>query len=240
MLRSQLLASEFGGERLPDEADLMHEYGASRNVVRSALAELQRERLIDRKQGAGTFPIGPKWRHSLVEAHGLASSIDSSQLRMVTRAVGVERISAPPVLARELDVEPGADCIAFDMVTTIDGRPAVLLTSYVVDGPEGARIVDVVQRGIWAGDWYNALAEAGLPPVDRQLLIEAVAVDALVAPHLDTPVGAPVIRCERRLQLGDARVREYGFSLCCGDLVAFGVQDGWRASDDRDAPEVDA
>jgi DNA-binding GntR family transcriptional regulator len=39
-------------------------------------------------------------------------------------------------------------------------------------------------------------------------------------------VGAPVMRFERELRLGDRQVREYGFSHCRGDRLAFAMSDG--------------
>lgn len=225
LLRSRLLDEEFLGQRLPDEAQFMGEYRVGRNVVRAALAELQREGLIDRRQGAGTFQTLFKSRHRLAGANGIAASIDSPFTRMVTRVIGIEEISTPADLVAEIAVPAGSPCLVVDSVTSIDGRPAIVLTSYLGEGPARRRLAEVASAGVWAGDWYDALARADLAPCRREVLIEAVAIDRLVAPFLEVDVGDPAFRFERRLRLGDGEIAEYGFSYCRGDLVTFAATD---------------
>jgi GntR family transcriptional regulator len=225
LLRSRLLAGEFGLERLPDDEHLMKEYHVGRGAIRTALSALQREGLIDRKQGAGTFPICSKAQHRLVHANGLGASISTPWLRMASRLVAVEDISASPEVARELGTEVGARCLAVDSVTSIDDSPAVVLTSYLADPDACDRVRSVVGAGLWSGDWYDALAQADLVAERRDVVLEAVAVDELIAPFLGVAVGVPAMRFQRRLSLGPERVREYGFSYCRGDLVAFTIND---------------
>lgn len=226
LLRSRLLDEEFSGGRLPDEAHLMLEYQVGRGAVRSALAELQREGLIERTQGAGTFPILCKARHRLEQAHGIGFSVASSRTRMATRIVSSQEVAAPADLARHLNVDPGSTCLVVDTVSSIDGTPAVALTSYVADRTAEQRLTEFVRAGSWDGDWYDALAAVDLRPRHREVLVEAVAVDELVAPLLGLRVGAPVMRFERRLLLGDDLVAEYGSSYCRGDLLVFAMTDG--------------
>jgi len=55
-LREAIRQGAFGpGEQLPPENELASDYGVSRATVRSALANLQREGTVLRRQGAGTY-----------------------------------------------------------------------------------------------------------------------------------------------------------------------------------------
>lgn len=64
-LHSHLLALDRGG-RLPPEAELAAKLGVARKTVRSALAVLEKEGLIRRIRGKGTFPAcGPRARSLL-------------------------------------------------------------------------------------------------------------------------------------------------------------------------------
>ena len=55
-LRTQIAAGEFGSDGpLPTERNLAAALGYSRVTIRSALGELQRDGLISRRQGSGTF-----------------------------------------------------------------------------------------------------------------------------------------------------------------------------------------
>ena len=49
-----------GGERLPSEAELVRQFGASRITVGRAVRDLQLAGLVDRRAGSGTFVRGPR------------------------------------------------------------------------------------------------------------------------------------------------------------------------------------
>lgn len=225
LIRSRLLDNEFFTGRLPDEAQLMSEYHASRNAVRAALAELQREGLISRVQGAGTFAAVQKTRHTLQGANGVMSSVVGGAARVASRVLSLEETPAPLGLALRLGVEPRVDCLVVDVVTDIDGHPAMLLTSYLADPVAGREVRRALAAGRWSGDWYELLRAAGLGPTHRTVVAEAALGDELVASHLDVPVGAPVMRFERQLRLGDHGVPEYGFSFCRSDRLTFATSD---------------
>lgn len=233
LLRSRLLAGEFGLDRLPDDGQLMREYRVGRSAIRAALSALQRDGLIERKQGTGTFARSLKARHRLVNANGFQASISPAASRVSTLLLAAEEQRAPAEVARELGLEPGARCLAVDCLTSIDGEPAVVLTSYL--GHEGARdrVTDVLASGIWSGDWYDALGAAGLRPRRREVTVEAVALGELVAPLLDVAVGTPAIRFQRHLWLGETEIPEYGFSYNRGDLITFLVNDTFLINDPR-------
>jgi DNA-binding GntR family transcriptional regulator len=112
-----------------------------------------------------------------------------------------------------------------DSLMAIDGRPVMILTSYLADPVARRDVADVLRPGLWQGDWYEVLSAVDLAPRRRDVLAEAVGADELVAPHLQIAVGAPVMRFERQLVLGPRRVPEYGFSYCRGDTLAFAMTD---------------
>jgi GntR family transcriptional regulator len=56
ILRAQIESGELpAGKIMPSETTLSQRYGLARGTVVKALAELQREGLIERTQGRGTF-----------------------------------------------------------------------------------------------------------------------------------------------------------------------------------------
>lgn len=55
-LKREILRGDFaGGQRLPGENEMAQAYGMSRQTVRQALSLLEQERLIERRQGSGTY-----------------------------------------------------------------------------------------------------------------------------------------------------------------------------------------
>lgn len=49
-----------GGDRLPSEAELVRRFGASRITVGRAVRDLQREGIVERRAGSGTYVKGPR------------------------------------------------------------------------------------------------------------------------------------------------------------------------------------
>ena len=49
------------GMRLPPERELAERLGVARETLRRALAELQTDGVLQRRQGAGTFVAGQSW-----------------------------------------------------------------------------------------------------------------------------------------------------------------------------------
>lgn len=225
LIRTRILAREFGDGRLPDESALIHEYGVGRNVVRGALGLLQQEGLVCRTQGLGTFSMARKTSVELRSASGFASFVDGSPTRIVSRVLSTAEFEAPADLAHHLEVVRGARCLAVDLSTAIDGVTAIVITSYVADADARSMMRRLTASGSWHGDYYDLLSLAGLRPLHRATRVEAVGADADVAGVLGLAPGSPVLRAERAMVL-DGGVAEFGYSYSRGDMLAFAATDG--------------
>lgn len=68
------------GTAIPTEMTLTQEFGVSRMTVNRALKELTDERVLERRQGSGTFVAQAKFSHTFVEIRNIAKDIiDSGQ-----------------------------------------------------------------------------------------------------------------------------------------------------------------
>ncbi|WP_448061082.1 GntR family transcriptional regulator [Cellulomonas hominis] len=223
LLRAQILGTGFPDAQLPSETDLMREFQVGRNVVRAALAQLQRQGLVARIQGAGTFVVVHKNRHSLV-AGGIGASIADPMARLETRVLAERRGLVGATAAVRLGIPVDEPCLVVESVNLVDGEPLMVTTSYVPGAERQRALEAAIAPGHWRGDWYEALVRAGMDVRVRELVTEAVAADELVAGDLDVEIGAPLMFVERRLLLGDGAACEYGFSHCRGDRFAFAYE----------------
>ena len=89
------------GDRLPPERDLMTRFGVTRSVLRKALDTLEREGLIWRHVGKGTFVASQGSGASLADLTRLVSPVQ------LTRA----RLSLEPAIAREAAIHATTEAV---------------------------------------------------------------------------------------------------------------------------------
>jgi GntR family transcriptional regulator len=127
-LKEQILNDEFDGGRIPPEAALAEELGVSRTTIRDALAKLEHEGAIYRKQGAGTFVNEPGlqiksrleeiWSYEQVlEDHGYTPSV---------KVLTDEILPVNEDTADALGLSAGDEVLVIEKVFLEDSTPVVL------------------------------------------------------------------------------------------------------------------
>ena len=67
------------GEAISTEMALAKEFGVSRMTVNRALKELSQERVLERRQGSGTFVAQQQFNHTFVEVRNIAQDLKSAK-----------------------------------------------------------------------------------------------------------------------------------------------------------------
>lgn len=122
-----------GQYRLPSEAELTSGLGASRVTVRSALQSLQKEGLIRRLHGHGTFIN----RHALDivanlgEATPFVDLLVDAGYESSVRIVRKDVVGLDEELATALEVDEGTKALRVERVFDADGKPAVHSVDHV-------------------------------------------------------------------------------------------------------------
>lgn len=76
------------GDGLPSEPELQAAFHVSRATIRHTLAVLEREGVIKRQQGKGTFLALPRLQRALPELTSFSEHLDAQGLRSASRLVG--------------------------------------------------------------------------------------------------------------------------------------------------------
>lgn len=99
------------GHKLPTDRELAERFGVARNTVRRTLEQLEREQLIVRQVGRGTFVAEPTnvSPGSAIEEHGDSSPSDVMELRLLIEPQMAELIV---LRATARDVATLEECIA--------------------------------------------------------------------------------------------------------------------------------
>lgn len=126
-LRGQLRREYAGGGRLPGENVIASEMGVSRGTIRQALAILQHEGLISRRQGLGTFAnpqvLGIPARIDF--AYEFTELINASGYEASVKMLEQHHITADADLAQALQLEPGAPLLRLQKLYLASGQPAI-------------------------------------------------------------------------------------------------------------------
>lgn len=69
------------GQAIPPELVLTEQFGVSRMTVNRALKELSEERVLERRQGSGTFVAQQQFNHTFVEVRNIAHDIIAAHHR---------------------------------------------------------------------------------------------------------------------------------------------------------------
>jgi GntR family transcriptional regulator len=214
-LRQELTALAGATGILPDERLLALRLGASRNAVRDALSLLREEGLVERRQGQGTRVVadGPLMGNG---ANGLGHGMRDGRSRVQYESLWHYETPASDSIAAHLELPPGTPVLVLERLTSVDGVPTCLWTTYLrrEDGLKAAAVTS-------QGDSYELLEMAlGIPIRQVDMRIEAVLADESVTDLLGVRSGQPLLRFERLLLDTDGRAIAIGFGRATGHRMA--------------------
>ncbi len=82
------------GQAISTEMALAAEFGVSRMTVNRALKELSEERVLERRQGSGTFVAQQQFNHTFVEVRNIAQDLKSANRDYQAKVVSKRVITA--------------------------------------------------------------------------------------------------------------------------------------------------
>lgn len=221
-LREQVTSSHFAAhDQLPSEHDLGDLFSVSRITVRRALATLENEGLIYRRQGLGSFAAPPKLPQGLVRLTDFAQDMERAGLAASSRVLHHDPEIAPPAAAQALGLDEGTTVVRLDRLRLGDSAPVALdrtwLPLFYAQLLEGH---DLAHETI-----YRVLErDYDIPVLRGHYRIEAILAGPDETKALDISEGAPLLLVERTsLSAGD-RAIYYQRRYYRADRVAFDLE----------------
>lgn len=218
-IREELRDRIFSGayqphDRVPSESALMSHYGVSRITVRQALGNLEKEQLIVKVPGKGSFVTQPKPFQELGRLQGFAEAMGALGHETFNKLIRLNTVTATTQVAEKLQLAAGTAVTEIHRVRLLDRQPVSLDITWV---PEhlGARLAreDLASRDIF----LILESDYGLPLGHADLAIDATLADAQLAALLDINPGAPVLRVERLTHGKDGAPLDYEHLYCRAD-----------------------
>jgi len=135
-IKEQIINDKFEDGRIPPEAALAEGLGVSRTTIRDALAKLEHEGAIHRRQGAGTFvnKVGLQIKSRLEEIWSYEQVLQDHGYTPSVKVLSDELLTADDEVAEALGVAAGAEIVVIEKVFLEDDEPVVLTRNSIPAG----------------------------------------------------------------------------------------------------------
>jgi GntR family transcriptional regulator len=179
------------GDRLPSEFDLAEQYAVSRATLREILSGLERDGLVRRVHGVGTFVAAPEKRvHSALDVdigvtEGLKTSDVASEVVLVAQAIR----AIPGWMADKLGLDARPSGLWVERIVYVEEEPAV----QVVDVIPSAILQEAGEPAYGGGSVYGFLEDS--------CHLRLRGGSAEIVPVLPQPALARNLKCSRSVPL---------------------------------------
>ena len=219
LLRARILDGSYPSHsQMPSENELGKLHSVSRITVRQALNDLQKEGLIFKIHGKGTFVAKPKAFQNVSRLQGLAEFMSQMGYEVINQLVSFKFIAANSVIAERLKINEGEEITEIKRVRLINREPVSLEITYVskILGKQLEK-ADLATRDIFLiieNDCGIALGHA-------DLAIDAVLAEAELTKALRVEEGSPIMRIERLTHAADGVPLDFEYLYYRGDAFQY-------------------
>ncbi len=204
------------GDALPSERELADTAGISRVTVRKSMDILLREGLLSRRHGSGTY-VAPRIEQPAALLAGFSSDMTTRGHSPGSILVESQTGLPNPDEAMALGLSPDLPVHRLTRVRTADGEPLAIERAVVP-------VACLPSLDAVGASLYAALDANGMKPVRGLQRLQASLATPQESRLLSVPVGAAVLRIERRGFLANGTPVELTRSAYRGDRYDFMVE----------------
>ena len=205
------------GDQIPTEAELCEACRVSRITVRRAVSELEKEGILEKRQGKGTFVTTPKAGLDLREVNSFHEACRRAGVKPGTKVISSGTVKAREEDAEELKTSPGERVVETVRVRTADGVPVVL------EKNRFSMAYSYLTECDLSGSLYALLREMGVEPGAAVHEVSMKAIDRTSALHLKVPEGTPMLFLHEVIYDKKGRPLHNSDQFIRGDLFTFRI-----------------
>jgi len=194
-LRERIRGGEWtAGAPLPNQRRLARDFGVTLMTLRQALELLERDNLITRRHGLGTFVAAPSIDYEITKLLRLAGDLSAQGESVSTRVLAARPAVADRRVSVALGVTTRARVVMVERLRLVDEHPMSLQRSFLP-----ARIGEEVLTSDLAETPLSQVREfkLGIVVVRAREAVSAVRLGPREAGQLGCPSGAPAFESER-------------------------------------------
>ena len=222
-LESDLASGRFKpGDRLPGEHALAARFGATRNTVRRALAELQAAGALRTVHGGGSFVCESPFEYELGDRTRFTENLNAQSAAGARKLLSSRRDEADRAVADALGISPGSAVVVLELTLEIEDR----IVGYGFGYYEATRFDGIDDAFRQTGSISKAQAMFGVHDyrrVDTSMI--ARMPTATEARILRQPHTVPVIEQTKINADLEGRPVLYGVTVYAAERVRFTVKE---------------
>ncbi len=182
------------GTRLPSEIELGEIYDVSRITIRKAITELEKEGVLNKQHGKGTFVSEVKVKRELMALNGFSDFLMSLGNKVDNHIISNEVVPADELIAEKLQVKDHSKILKLQRLQLMNNDPIHLETGfYPLD-----RFPDLAEYAIDYSSIYKLLRERyNVKPSYDNKLIKFEMATKEKSSFLKCAVGSPLYFIEK-------------------------------------------
>jgi GntR family transcriptional regulator len=203
--------------QMPSEAQMMETYSVSRITIRQALGELQKEGLIFKVPGKGSFVTKPKAFQNLSKLQGFGEAMGPSGYETYSKVLSSREVCASELVSRRLNVAIGTTVFEIQRLRYLNREPISVDHSYFP-----LSIGELLSKEDLSGRDIFALLENqfGMHLTHADVQIEAISADEFLARQLGILESSPLLRIERLTYTNELPI-DFEFLYYRGDAFQY-------------------
>ncbi len=177
------------GDAVTSERELAKAHQVSLMTARHALAGLEREGIVERRRGAGTFVAPPRIHFNKLMSY--TEQMSSRGLTPFSKIIAEKIIENEPEIAARLTLPATSRIVKIERVRHTSDEPFALEICYL----RADEFSGLVKAPLGRSSLFGTLErEYGVDLTYADEEVDATAADARVAQCLEVPRGSPVLR----------------------------------------------
>lgn len=177
------------GDAVSSERELARVHGVSLMTARNALTALERQGLVERRRGAGTFVAVPRVHYN--ELVSTTEMMAGRGFSVVSRVLVTQIVEDQPEIAARLGITGTSALVKIERLRQVEREPLALETSYL----SASKFADLALKPLDRGSLFLTLEnryQTQVAYADEE--VDATIADKREATLLRISDGAPVLR----------------------------------------------